>query len=58
MINGNDLVVCSCGVPMFYGTPDEVKAWLEEHKNDPLLKTAHIILGTTATQTSVQNHIK
>jgi hypothetical protein len=44
--------------PIFNGTPEEVKAWLLENKNNPLLKSADICRGKTLAFTSIENYLK
>lgn len=53
-----DVVYCKRdGVPMFHGTPEEVKAWLRKKESDPLFECAHVCLGSTSTYTSIENYI-
>lgn len=43
--------------PIFNGSPNEVKQWLEDNKNDEEVQKSVVCLGRTLTYTSVDNYL-
>lgn len=53
-----DVVLGINNEPIFNGTPDEVKAFLEANKDDPWFDRLQVCLGTTLTMTSTENYLR
>jgi hypothetical protein len=53
-----DAVLVEGYKPIFNGTPEETKKWLETHKDDVDVQKAEVCLGRTLTYTSIENYLK
>lgn len=52
-----DAVIHDDDCVLFNGTPEEVKKFIEDNKDDPDMQTARVCLGENLTFTSLENYL-